>query len=90
MAILRIKEIMNQKGISREDLADAVGVSKTTISNINTETNLPTIKLLLEISKALDVDVSELFVPTKDDIISQGEVIMARELIEKGLKILKK
>lgn len=85
---LRVKEIMSLKGISREELANKVGVSMTTISNISTETNLPTIDLLLQIGEALDVDIREMFVPTKGSLVVQSQVDEAKELIEKGLKIL--
>ena len=88
MAILRIKEIMILKGISRDELASKVEVSPTTISNISSEKNLPTIQLLLKISEALDVDIRELFISTKGTAISQMEVEEAKELFGKGLKIL--
>ncbi|WP_026709346.1 helix-turn-helix domain-containing protein [Flavobacterium frigidarium] len=88
MAILRLKEIMTLKGISRDELSSRVEVSPTTISNISSENNLPTIKLLLKIAEALDVDVRELFVSTKGTSITQLEVDEAKELIEKGLGIL--
>jgi transcriptional regulator with XRE-family HTH domain len=89
MAVLRLKEIMNLKGISRDELANKVDVSPTTISNISSEKNLPTIHLLLKIAEALDVDIRELFVPTKGSLISQTEVDEAKVLLEKGLDILK-
>lgn len=88
MEVLRLKELMNLKGISREELANKVGVSTTTISNINSEKNLPTINLLLQIAEALDVDIREMFVPTKGDLVVQSQVEEAKELFEKGLKIL--
>jgi transcriptional regulator with XRE-family HTH domain len=88
MAILRLKEIMILKGISRDELASKVEVSPTTISNISSEKNLPTIQLLLKISEALDVDIRELFISTKGTAISQMEVEEAKELFGKGLKIL--
>lgn len=88
MAILRLKEIMNLKGISRDDLANKVEVSPTTISNISSEKNLPTIQLLLKIAEALDVDVRELFVPTKGTSITQHEVDEAKVLLNTSLKIL--
>jgi transcriptional regulator with XRE-family HTH domain len=88
MAILRLKEIMGQKGIGREELAEKVGVSVTTISNINTENNLPTIQRLLEIARVLDVDIRELFVPTMGGAITNVEVSEAKEHIAKGLAIL--
>jgi len=86
--VLRLKEVMVQKGISREDLADKVKVSVTTISNINTESSLPTIKLLLKIAKALDIDVRELFIPTKADVVIQSDVNEATVLINKALEVL--
>ena len=88
MQVLRLKEIMVQKGMSREELASKVGVSMTTISNINSEKNLPTIQLLLQLAEALGVDIREMFVPTKGNVVTQNEVEEAKELIEKGLNLL--
>jgi transcriptional regulator with XRE-family HTH domain len=88
MEILRLKELMNQKGVSREELANKVGVSMTTISNINSEKNLPTINLLLQIAEALDVDIREMFVPTKGTAVSQMEIEEAKRLIEMSLIVL--
>lgn len=87
--ILRIKELMQIREISREFLAEKVGVSVTTISNICSESNYPKVELLPVIAEALDVDVRELFVPTKFGTIGETELTEAKELIEKGLKILK-
>ncbi|WP_366182954.1 helix-turn-helix transcriptional regulator [Flavobacterium ovatum] len=89
MAVLRLKEIMASKGMSRDELSSRVDVSTTTISNISSEKNLPTIQLLLKIAEVLDVDVRELFVSTKGTSITQLEVDEAKELFEKGLGILK-
>ena len=88
MAVLRLKELMSIKGIGREELANKVNVSATTISNISSEKNLPTIQLLLNIAVSLDVDVRELFVPTKGTAISQMEVDEAKELLQKSLMLL--
>ncbi|MDD2673924.1 MAG: helix-turn-helix transcriptional regulator [Flavobacterium sp.] len=88
MAVLRLKEIMALKGMSRDELSSIVEVSPTTISNISSEKNLPTIQLLLKIAEALHVDIRELFIPTRGTSITQLEVDEAKELIEKGLSIL--
>ncbi|WP_158729053.1 MULTISPECIES: helix-turn-helix transcriptional regulator [unclassified Flavobacterium] len=88
MAILRLKEIMALKGMSRDELASRVDVSTTTISNISSEKNLPTIQLLLKIAEVLEVDVRELFIPTRGTSITQLEVDEAKALITKGLGIL--
>lgn len=88
MGILRLKELMAQKGMSREELANNVGVSMTTISNINSEKNLPTINLLLQIADTLNVDIREMFTPTKGDFIIQNDIIEVKELLKKSLLIL--
>lgn len=88
MAVLRLKEIMNLKGVSRDELANKVEVSTTTISNISSEKNLPTIQLLLKIAEVLDVDVRELFISTKGTSISQTEIEEAKVLLDKSLQIL--
>jgi len=88
MGILRIKEIMREKGISREDLALKFGVTTATISNICSEVNYPKMESLPKLAKILGVDIRELFNPTKGTIISDSEVDEAKELIAKGLSIL--
>lgn len=88
MEILRLKEIMAQKGMSREELANKVGVSMTTISNINSEKNLPTIHLLLQLAEALDVDIREMFVATKGEVLTQNEIQEAKDLFKRGLDLL--
>ncbi len=89
MAVLRLKELMKLKGIGRETLAELVEISPTTISNISSEKNMPTIQLLLKIAEALDVDIRELFVSTKDSSITNIEVDEVKDYLEKSLKILK-
>lgn len=88
MAVLRLKEIMKEKGVSREELAGKVGVSMTTISNISTEKNYPTIPLLLSMAEALDVDVREMFVPTKGSVLTDSEINSLREVFQSGMKII--
>jgi len=88
MGILRLKELMAERGMSREELSNKVGVSMTTISNISTEKNFPTFYLLLQLAEALDVDVREMLVPTKRSLITQSEIEEAKELIKKGLEKL--
>ncbi len=88
MSILRIKEILASKGMTREQLAQKIKVSRATISNICTENTLPSITLLQLIAKELDVDIRELFNSTKGNVILDMEVNEAKELIQKSLNIL--
>ncbi len=57
----RIKEIRNQKNLSQADLAKMVGVSRNTISSIETGQFSPTAKLAYIICIALDMKFEELF-----------------------------
>lgn len=88
MPILRIKEIMQEKNISRDELAKKVKLSPTSISNICNEASYPKYSKLAVFAKALDVDVRELFHSTKGQAIGKSELDEAKDLISQGLKIL--
>lgn len=57
----RLKEARTKKGLSQEDLARLVGVSRNTISSIETEKFCPTAKLALVLCTALGISFHELF-----------------------------
>ena len=57
----RIKEVRMEKGLSQADLAEMVGVSRNTISSIETGQYSPTAKLALILSLALEKKFEELF-----------------------------
>lgn len=56
-----LKEIRTQAGLSQQALADIVGVSRNTISSIETGQFNPTAKLALILCIALDKKFEELF-----------------------------
>ena len=56
-----LKEVRTQKGMSQADLAKLVGVSRNTISSIETGQFSPTANLALILCIALDVKFEELF-----------------------------
>lgn len=56
-----LKEIRTQAGLSQQALADMVGVSRNTISSIETGQFNPTAKLALVLCIALDKKFEELF-----------------------------
>lgn len=56
-----LKEIRSEKGYSQSDLADIVGVSRNTISSIETGQFCPTAKLALIICVALDKKFEDVF-----------------------------
>ncbi len=57
----RIEEVRLALGLSRQDLADKVGVHYQTIGYLEREEYSPSLVLALRISMALDADLSELF-----------------------------
>lgn len=57
----RLKEARSEKKISQSELAEMVGVSRNTISSIETGQFNPTAKLALVLCIALDKKFEELF-----------------------------
>lgn len=57
----RIKELIKQKDISQEKLAELVGVEPTALSNIVTGRNYPLMSTLEKILQVLEVDFSDVF-----------------------------
>lgn len=67
MSILRLKEILKEKGVTGKDLSHEIGISETAMSNIVKGQSLPRQEVLIQIAEVLDVDIRELFYPTKQD-----------------------
>lgn len=61
MVTNNISEIRKAKHISQNDLADALGVCRKSIFNIEHNVALPNIDTCLRLAKYLDVRVEELF-----------------------------
>lgn len=57
----RLKEIRKEKDLSQQNLADMVGVSRNTISSIETGQFNPTAKLAFVLCIALDKKFEEIF-----------------------------
>ena len=77
MEILRLKSILQEKGVTGKDLAERVGVSSVAISNIASGNSFPKPELLKKIAEELDVDIRELFLSTKEG--SREPVYIQRE-----------
>ena len=57
----RLKDVRAEKGISQAQLAELVGVSRNTISSIETGQFCPTAKLALILCIALEMKFEDLF-----------------------------
>ena len=58
----KIEEIRKQKGITQEDFAKSMGVSRQTISSLETGRYNPSIFLAYKIAKYFDMTIEEIFV----------------------------
>ena len=59
--ITRIKEYRAKNNMTQENLANLVGVRRETIVHLENGRYNPSLKLALDIAKALDATVEELF-----------------------------
>jgi len=57
----RIEEIRKAAGIRQEDFAKALGVSRQTISSLETGRYNPSIQLAYKIAKYFDLSIEEVF-----------------------------
>jgi transcriptional regulator with XRE-family HTH domain len=96
MGIFRIKEVLKEKNITATALADRLGVSNNTITRVANDTAKPSMDLLLKMAEALDVDIRELFTPTKGGELLNGFVeyngeifrITSKESLEQLLSLV--
>lgn len=58
---LKMKAARTLKGLTQQDLADKLGVSRQTIISIEKGDYNPTINLCIEICRALDKTLDEMF-----------------------------
>ena len=56
----RIKKYRSDRGLTQEDLAEKVGVSRVYIGYVEQGRNTPSLEILEKISKALKVRVSDI------------------------------
>lgn len=65
MIELRIKEIRLKMGLSQEELSKQSGVSASYISELESNSKIPSILTLCKLAEALQVKVSELYIYKK-------------------------
>lgn len=60
--ICKLKKYRTAKGLTQEELADMVNVRRETIQRLESAKYNPSLKLAIDISRALDVDVEDIFI----------------------------
>jgi len=64
--INRLKVVLAEKEISQKEFAKLLSVDPNTISRICNNEQQPTLRTLRKMALALDVDIRELLIPTKE------------------------
>ena len=64
----KIEEIRKQKGITQEDFAKVLGVSRQTISSLETGRYNPSIFLAYKIARCFNMTIEEIFIFDEEDI----------------------
>ncbi len=64
----RIKLVLKEQGRTQTWLAEKIGKSYVVVTNYCNNNSQPSIQVLTDISKILDVDVRELLVSTKSNL----------------------
>lgn len=70
--MLQVKRICKQQGITLKQLAERMDVSPETVTRILSENGNPTLSTLVNIAKALNVEVYELFDDFNEDMHVRG------------------
>ena len=64
----RIEAIRKERGIRQEDFARTLGVSRQTISSLETGRYNPSIMLAYKIAKYFDLTIEEVFIFEEEDV----------------------
>lgn len=65
MIIINLKELRKEKGLTQEELADGVGVSRQTIISIEKEVYQPSLELAFKLARFLNVSLETLCIYEK-------------------------
>jgi len=64
----RIEEIRKERGIRQDELAKMLGVSRQTISSLETGRYNPSIFLAYKIAKLFDMTIEDVFIFEEEDL----------------------
>ena len=67
----RIEEIRKSKGIRQEDFAQTMGVSRQTISSLETGRYNPSIYLAYKIARYFGMTIEEVFIFDEEDLFGR-------------------
>lgn len=63
----RLKEIIKERGLKQNFIAEKTGISVSALSSLVTEKSLPTLEVAYRIAAELDLNVMEIWVLTQKE-----------------------
>jgi transcriptional regulator with XRE-family HTH domain len=78
--MLRVKSICRQQGITLKELAERMAVSPEVVTRVLSDSGNPTLSTLINMAKALNVNVYELFDDFNEDMLVRGYLEVGEEL----------
>lgn len=64
----KLEEIRRQRGINQEELAEALAVSRQTISSLENDRYNPSILLAFRIARYFDMAIEEIFIYEEEQV----------------------
>jgi len=78
--MLRVKSICRQQGITLKELAERMAVSPEVVTRVLSDSGNPTLSTLINMAKALNVNIYELFDDFNEDMSVRGYLEVGDEL----------
>ncbi len=86
----RIKTLRMSRGVSQLELAEAIGMSQTNLSNVESGRTASTIQVLLKIRKVLNCKMADFFADIDNVPDNEPKVEVPKSIeLEDAVKILK-
>lgn len=84
----RLYEYRKQSGLSQEELAEKLGISRQSVSKWERAESCPDTDNLIELSKIYNVTMDELLNTSKDIVTSTKEEVVKEEVVEKNYRLI--
>lgn len=86
----RIRKYRKLKKFTQDDLGEKVGVTKSYVSKVESESTTPSLEMLVKIAETLEVDISDLLggkkePPTELKDLGADWIILGEELEKEGI-----
>ena len=86
----RIKSLRMMKGVSQSDLATAIDMSQTNLSNVESGRTASTVQVLIKISRVLNCKLADFFADIDNTQETEPKVEVPKSIeLEDAVKILK-